>query len=430
MITVAWVFSRNKQKEDQETETRERMDRQSFQSAKNPFFTDEVTQTDLSETEITARAVFLDASVVRQEPQYAQPADYPATVEDNSPYIEPEDQNQESVSKLQPEEELPELPVSSQQHDEEALAQAEQESMQMSAETQRDRQEMLAGIMRDRQEMLAESERNRQEILAQAEWERKQILIRANQEREQILAQAEQERRKILDKANSEADQLVEDYLVEYQMQAREDLRIHQQEAAREADARQQTMHDLVGEMYQQNQQFQSGLAGQLNSFQAQINQLIDQTKDDYYKSMQDWRSSLYQEADAPLAQSYIDYCRITNLDPQIRDLIVCAGGHSAENLQAADSLIHRLEGLDKTLKTFRRKFERSLAALDLYPYIPEPGEVYQPELHMLEDAEEEDDDSGNWIIKECRLPGIRKKVSDQDEWYVIKKAIVRIEEK
>lgn len=147
----------------------------------------------------------------------------------------------------------------------------------------------------------------------------------------------------------------------------------------------------------------------------------LSSIKEDFYGHLHRWQVSLYPHELRPLAERYVELYHIVNVDKLIAGELL-----QLESDKSSSPTMEGLKKLNKTLTTFLRKFELSLNGLDLYVFYPESGSRFDEVWHVLED-DSNFDDTKDYKIKGCMVPGVAKKINDSSEDDVVIQAVVSV---
>ena len=213
-------------------------------------------------------------------------------------------------------------------------------------------------------------------------------------------------------------------------------------------------------------------MCNRTDNLNAELNVILDSTenkikefRNEFYRHLHDWQTSLYTYELNPIAQRFIDLYRIINVDKLLEEEVIFQyleeetqdiyleksnndenktfedkeqsselGEESKEdkaqstavqyNKVPATATLEGLKKLKKTLVTFLRQFELSLNSFEMYAYYPKEGDIFDQVWHAPMD-DRDFDYSINHQIKSCTVPGIAKKVNDSNEDEVIIRAEV-----
>lgn len=302
--------------------------------------------------------------------------------------------------------------------------------------------------------ILDEAKRNAGQILTRAREDSSRIIEETRAEAERIRNEAYQDA--ATNKQISEVSLLSKKTIQEYLEKEREMIRMTLDKEYEEAL---DESHTVLGTA----ERIHNEMCDQTNKLQASWVKALDRTveelttiKEDFYKRIHNWQVGLYPHELRPFAERYIELYRIVNVDKIIaeelfrintdnnadkgeqetarkqsendKNVITIDETPKKDLLQKYNSspVLEELEKLNRKLSIFLKKFESSLNGLDMYVYRPENGEVYDEVWHVVED-DSEFDYSKEYHVVRCILPGIAKKVNDDDEDDVIIPAIVEV---
>ncbi|OUP74016.1 hypothetical protein B5F08_12475 [Anaeromassilibacillus sp. An172] len=278
-----------------------------------------------------------------------------------------------------------------------------------------------------------------EKIISKAKAEAERITNDANAEASRIIEEAKARAKEIDDSvtkqvsetARNQAKKLVSRYLTEEQKSYKSELNDEMRkftDAYIENSNRAMTVHTEMCDV--------------TNAVQARWIQALDDTiskmndvKSDFYSHLHDWQISLFPKEIKPLSERFLELYRIINVDKLLREEIL----FKPLSVEMSDDLTDKkvdengdseiriagLQKLNKTLTTFLRRFELSLNGLDLYVFYPNPGDEFDETWHIPDD---EDEEYGGKLIKECVVPGIAKKASDDLGDDVLIPAVVKVE--
>ena len=299
-----------------------------------------------------------------------------------------------------------------------------------------------------------EEKRNADQILIKAKEDSRRIVEEARVEAERIRNEAYKDA--AINKQISEVSLLSKKTIQEYLGKEREMIRMT---LDKEYEKVLDESHATLGTA----ERIHNEMCDQTNKLQASWVKALDQTveelttiKEDFYKRIHNWQVGLYPHELRPFAERYIELYRIVNVDKIIAEELfrINTGNNANEGEQEtarkqsendknvitidetpkkdllqkynSSPVLEELEKLNRKLSIFLKKFESSLNGLDMYVYRPENGEVYDEVWHVVED-DSEFDYSKEYHVVRCILPGVAKKVNDDDEDDVIIPAIVEV---
>ncbi len=157
--------------------------------------------------------------------------------------------------------------------------------------------------------------------------------------------------------------------------------------------------HDMCSQTNQLQASWVNALADAVNS--------LTKIKEEFYGHLHSWQVALYPHELRPLAQRYIELYQIVSADALLRE--------------------ESLWKLNKTLTAFLHKFELSLNGLDMYVFYPGKGENFDAIWHMPED-DRDFDETVDYRVSGCIVPGVAKKAPDSEEDDVIIPATVSVD--
>lgn len=293
-----------------------------------------------------------------------------------------------------------------------------------------------------------------EQIVAKAREDSSRIKKEAQIEAERIRSEAYSDATKYIQ--SEEASNLSKEAIQEYLKREREMVRT----------ALDKEYEDALDKSYAvlgTAERIHNEMCDQTNNLQASWVKVLDKTvenltaiKEDFYKRIRNWQVGLYPHELRPFAERYIELYHIVNVDKIIaEELFRSNTGNNTdkseqetarvqldntrnviamEESQKDDSVfkynsypvLEELEKLNRKLNTFLKRYESSLSGLDMYVYHPQSGEVYDEVWHVIED-DLEFDYSKEYRVRRCILPGVAKKVNDDDEDDVIIPAIVEV---
>ncbi len=178
--------------------------------------------------------------------------------------------------------------------------------------------------------------------------------------------------------------------------------------------------------------------AGFANIFNETLSK-IETIKDEVYKQIRRWQTSLYSNELYDIAQCYVElYKIIPNTEKMILDLVADSWEmkkeedyetqNSATDTQTGNEsiskTIEKLRILNENMTIYLNRFETALMGIGLYVYRPIKDDKFDEVYHVVEN----DVEIGmNTKIRKCVIPGIAKKVNDSFGDDIIIKAVVEI---
>ena len=218
----------------------------------------------------------------------------------------------------------------------------------------------------------------------------------AYQEAEKIRNEAILEAKKVnndaIERAKKKSSELVGQYIYDEQKKYKQEIN----EEIKEVSA------SILGETYL-IKKTKDDMCKNTNDFQAKFVKALEETKNDFYKHLDEWQKSLFSFEYKSFANLYMELYRIINVDKLICMVLSCE----------KSDILNELNKLNKTLGSFLKRFEVLLNKLDLDVFYPKSGEQFDEIWHVSR----RDDEVGE-IIEECICPGIAKKCKDNGEEY------------
>ncbi|MBO4699568.1 hypothetical protein J5690_08190 [bacterium] len=234
------------------------------------------------------------------------------------------------------------------------------------------------------------------EAYQEAEKIRNEAILEAYQEAEKIRNEAILEAKKVnndaIERAKKKSSELVGQYIYDEQKKYKQEIN----EEIKEVSA------SILGETYL-IKKTKDDMCKNTNDFQAKFVKALEETKNDFYKHLDEWQKSLFSFEYKSFANLYMELYRIINVDKLICMVLSCE----------KSDILNELNKLNKTLGSFLKRFEVLLNKLDLDVFYPKSGEQFDEIWHVSR----RDDEVGE-IIEECICPGIAKKCKDNGEEY------------
>ena len=245
---------------------------------------------------------------------------------------------------------------------------------------------------------------------------------------ESAKAQAQQQiddaNKKTGETAKEQADKLVERYLKEEQENLRRSLNNemagHTEAFLRETEAN----NKVHAEMFSQANLLQQQWVGALNETQEKLEKL----KSEFYDHMSDWKKSLNPKEFMPIAMLYSELYNITRrMDTDIISVLTDDPDGKTEISELSTNKV--LQKLQHNLTVYTKKLEKALNSLDLYTFVPQKGEEFNPIMHSPQEDDGESDYSG-WVISYCVVPGVARRTEEGYDDDILVPAEVVIEER
>lgn len=287
------------------------------------------------------------------------------------------------------------------------------------------------------------------DMLKEADTRIKERIEAAEREAKAIIANAERKAKEITDSAHSTvhsgsinvnaaadrvakevSEDLVKKYLSEFQ---REYKIKSEEEIAAIVDKGQKTLRkteELHDKMCEETNAIQISWMNALSSATAELNKI----KEEFYKHLHNWQVSLYPHEYVPLAERYVEFYRILNVENMISEEILYeqyndnarpkSSFFPSRNQNASSEVIKGLQNLNKTMNVFLHKYEVSLNGLGLYVYKAEIGAPFDYVWHTNID---DSIDCEGKTVKECIVPGVARRVVGDGEDDVIIPALVSV---
>ena len=295
--------------------------------------------------------------------------------------------------------------------------------------------------------------------ITQAENQASEILEKARNEAKEITDKAQDDAREVIIQANVQAQEdaekrateLIARYVEKQQKQYRKEIDIEMEKITLQYIENTLLAETKHKEMCDTTIQFQGQLVSTINSTIDSLNSV----KTEFYNHLRNWQTSLILNEFKPLAACYIQWYQLINVDKIISQEVVfrknaerslvenfdnennektilseeasIEGSVSCSEVsRPMDTTIQGLQNLNKNLTILLKNYEKALNGIDLYVYYPKTGEKFDFVKHTLEDDNNDGDCSDRFII-DYILPGIAKKMDDNDEDEIVLKALVRV---
>lgn len=353
-------------------------------------------------------------------------------------------QHKRSPSDVKNDYEMKQETQSDQHQGQEELDSAWAKAAQIIEQAQRRAKEIEESAQAEKEQIIADAE-------AEARRRAREIEKAAQAEKERIVADAEAEATEIRAASSrtvesGPAEQALKTPVKQYFAQDWEEIR---QSYEKELSAMRQENQEVSAEI----ERVHDRMVSDTNEIQRQITTSISSAVEDMsnmreelYKKLREWQTSLFRREYKPLAQRYVELYRIINFN--VKRLLAdeasfqCAQpdgisrfSSSGEAYSVADtsalsgqdtapSTLAGLQKLHKTLMIFLQKFEASMKGVGLYVFFPEEGTVFDEVQHMVEN--DDIDPEGRTIIR-CIVPGVAKKAIDAEEDDIVVCATVEL---
>ena len=345
-------------------------------------------------------------------------------------------------------------------------------------------EEIINKAEQEAQKIKSDAEENAERIVKQAEENAEKVVKQAEEKADEMKAGLLQD---VEAKAKGISENLIENYLLEQQNRFKKELSVQMAEISEDTIEKSKRTALFHKEMCDNTKSFQAEWISTIDDMKRHMEKM----KSDFYEHLSKWQRGLYPKSIESVAYCFTELYRIINVDKLIRkevlfrynsekqtniesnantmaetcntdvenesaepsrdaevavenetaefsqDAEVAVENESAEPLQDAavvaekesaepsPDVLKGLESLNKSLSIFIRKFERALNDLDLYTYYPEVGDIFDVTEHSSYD--EEDYVCEGRPIKECVIPGIRKKAFDEFGDDVLIAAVVKV---
>lgn len=281
-----------------------------------------------------------------------------------------------------------------------------------------------APAQKEAADVQAEAEKLLTAAREQAERQRKQILADANAEAKLILEAAHQEAARIRqeaagqaqEEAKAQAQQLVRGQLSEHiaglELQW---LQEQEQTNAMRADVRAET-----AALKEQLCNYTNAAGAELDRSMDAALRAIEQARTQLMSQLQQWRSTLYRTEYGPLVNFYNN---LEAVEQRFRRDLASAEleGLTPEQAQS------KLQDHSAKLSKLRSGLLRSMEALGIVTFTPQPGEPFDSYFHAVDD-EEDDDIYHDLPIERCIRPGLMRTVNSEDTT-VLHRATVTVKE-
>lgn len=287
---------------------------------------------------------------------------------------------------------------------------AEKEADRIRKEAREEADRILENALEEAARIRSRALQEKKNIFAEAELEKNRILESAHNIAESILQnakeQAGEESRAVLQK-------MAEKYITGEQERIRRECSREAAMLTEETVREYSVIDDIHREMCDRTDLLQGNIVREIDFMKG----LLDAIKGEMFTHLNAWQKSLYPREYKPIAMRYQDLYRILNVQGLITKAIlgiesaVIEQGEAKSPVGPADQggaqIVEGLRKLQRNLDIFLRGFERALNGLDLYVYIPQPGEAYDEALHKCENEEDYPDHGA--VIDKCIVPGINK---------------------
>lgn len=270
--------------------------------------------------------------------------------------------------------------------------------------------ESYANSIRREAEEYAEDLRNKADrARIDVQNEANQIRIDARNEAEEILEEAQHSREEILREAGqqaareaqAEAGRLIGEKLQTYLQEQKLLWEEERQETLTDTAESCRAVAELKELACNQNTALGADMNRALEQLQQQLEQQLNQTRVGMLASLQQWRSSLYAYEYGPLVNVYLQLAIKAEsferdaLKAQTKELTT----EEARNMLAEHSI---------SMNKLHNRMIRAMDKLGLRLFTPQPGELFNSEMHSVNDEEDDDIYLGR-IIEECEKPGVER---------------------
>ncbi len=281
--------------------------------------------------------------------------------------------------------------------------------------------------LKQREEALNQKLQEVDAYLNAAEEQARNIKEAANQQAEEILVQAKALAEHVVVQAQTDSEEksnkLLDHYLMSGHKQMTEASRKIISDEIHHDKENDELMRVTYQNMGRKVDQVQAGYVSSIDEMKQELKQMslkLDAQKAELYQTLHEWQATLSPKRDQPIADRYIELYRLLRFDKIFANEIAYQ-----EEQQAGNATIESLQRLEERMNIFLARYEKSLAALDLYVFYPETGSIYDAYEHTSDQDQPEGKE-----ITEVITPGIKKHSSTPqygDE--VIVQAEVKVKE-